>query len=140
MSKSTLPAKDWLLQVLPKSFKNISEVVSAEHLAEFSNEMTELKQRLDAQQEGNTKLKEDFEAEKIKAQELQQKVTALEGDKTSLNTKLTEAEKDRDTYKEFYDQKSQNGQKLPKSDASNKETEAKLAADHPMSILLSRAQ
>jgi predicted nuclease with TOPRIM domain len=140
MSKSTTLAKDWLMQFLPKSFKNISEVVSAEQLAEFSQEMTELKERLDAQQEGNTKLKEDFEAEKLKAQELQQKVTSLETEKTLLNTKLTEAEKDRNTYKEFYDQKSQNGQRLPKGDASNKETEAKFAADHPMSILLSRAQ
>ncbi len=142
MSKPTTVAKDWLQEHLPKSFKMMSETISAEQLATFSEEMTELKTRLDTQQEGNTKLKEDYDAEKVKNSDLAQKVTDLETAKNDLSTKLADTEKERNTYKEFYDEKANLGNKLPGADASDSAAKNKgeLAKDHPMSILLSKAK
>lgn len=140
MSKPTVLAKDWLSNNLPKSFKAISEAVSLEGLTAFSEEMTELKSRMDAMEQGNIKLKEDFDAEKLKNSELDKQVTALETAKADLQTKLTEAEAQSTKYKEFYDEKTNTGNRLPKGDASDATKNKTLANDHPMSILLSKAK
>ncbi len=140
MSKTTVLAKDWLSNNLPKSFKAISEAISSENLSVFSEEMTELKARMDAMVEGNTKLSEDFNAEKQKNTELNTKLSDLETTKTDLQTKLTEAEADRNKYKEFYEEKTNAGNRLPKGDASDTAKNKTLASDHPMSIILSKAK
>ena len=140
MSKTTVLVKDWLSNNLPKSFKAISEAVSLEGLTAFSEEMTELKSRMDAMEQGNIKLKEDFDAEKQKNTELESKLTGLEATKTDLQTKLTEAEADRNKYKEFYEEKTNAGNRLPKGDASDTAKNKTLANDHPMSIILSKAK
>lgn len=140
MSKTTVLAKDWLSNNLPKSFKAISEAISSEGLGVFSEEMTELKARMDAMEQGNTKLGEDFNAEKQKNTELESKLTSLETTKTDLQTKLTEAEADRNKYKEFYDNKTNTGNRLPNGDASDTTKNKTLANDHPMAIILSKAK
>lgn len=140
MSKTTVLAKDWLLSNLPKSFRAISEVVSLEGLTVFSEEMAELKARMDAMEQGNVKLREDFDAEKQKNTELESKLTGLEATKTDLQTKLAEAEADRNRYKEFYEEKTNAGNRLPKGDASDTTKNKTLASDHPMSIILGKVK
>lgn len=142
MSKPTNAVKDWLEANLPKSFVFLSEKLSADGLAVFSQEIAEVKSRLDAQEEGNKKVKEDFEAERTKNTDLTTQLKNLTTEKEGLSTKLAEAQATAEKYKkykDFYTEKTTVGNKLPKGDASNQESKNSLPADHPMTIILNQA-
>lgn len=139
MSKPTNAVKDWLEANLPKSFVFLSEKLSADGLAVFSQEIEEVKSRLDAQEEGNKKVKEDFEAERTKNTDLTTQLKNLTTEKEGLSTKLAEAQATAEKYKDFYTEKTTVGNKLPKGDASNQESKNSLPADHPMAIILNQA-
>lgn len=139
MSKPTNAVKDWLEANLPKSFVVVSEKLSADGLAVFSQEIAEVKSRLDAQEEGNKKVKEDFEAERTKNTDLTTQLKNLTTEKEGLSTKLAEAQATAEKYKDFYTEKTTVGNKLPKGDASNQESKNSLPADHPMAIILNQA-
>ena len=139
MSKPTNAVKDWLEANLPKSFVFLSEKLSADGLAVFSQEIEEVKSRLDAQEEGNKKVKEDFEAERTKNTDLTTQLKNLTTEKEGFSSKLAEAQATAEKYKDFYTEKTTVGNKLPKGDASNQESKNSLPADHPMAIILNQA-
>lgn len=133
MSKVTQTIAAVLTALIPKSEKTVSEKLSTEEFNALGAELTEVQSRLDAQTEGNEKLKADFDASEKRATEAEAQVKTLTASQTDLQGKLTAAEADRDKYKGFYDQQKGAGMQLPNEDANSRNS-ASLPANDPMAV------
>jgi chromosome segregation ATPase len=132
MSKPTTVAAV-LTALIPKSEKTVSEKLSTEEFNALGAELTEVHSRLDAQTEGNTQLKADYEAALKRATDAEAQVTTLTTSQTDLQGKLTTAEADRDKYKGFYEEQKESGKELPKEDANSRES-GNLSPNDPMAF------
>lgn len=133
MSKVTQTIAAVLTALIPKSEKTVSEKLSTEEFNALGEELTEVQSRLDAQTEGNEKLKADFDASEKRATEAEAQVKTLTASQTELQGKLSAAEADRDKYKGFYDEQKESGKELPNEDANSRKVTG-LAADDPMAV------
>lgn len=122
-----------LASLIPQSEKALSEKLSAEEFNALGAELAEVQSRLEAQTEGNAKLKADFEAATGRATTAEATVKTLTDAQIELATKLTAAEADRDKYKGFYDEQKGAGMTLPNEDANSRKSGA-LAANDPMAV------
>jgi chromosome segregation ATPase len=100
-----------------KSEKAISEKLTSEEHNQFTTEALELQEKITGLQNQVTAL----ESEKTT---LATEKATLESDKTTLQNSLTQAQKERDTYKAWFDKQKGAGTQLPEADATSKaETE-----------------
>lgn len=121
-----LPAVWAMLASLPE--------LSQEQLNKAEDEAKELKARLEAQGEGNSALKADYDAEVAKSTMLQGKVDELTSqiaqkaaDEQALQAKVTEMQAELDGYKELLEEKQQAGKGLPGEDSNSRDDAAGIA-------------
>lgn len=134
MNKLTLTATALLTALFPKSQKAVSEGLSTEEFNAFGVELVEVGTRINAQTDGNEKLKADYEAAVKRADEAEAALTLAQTQATTLQGQLTKAEADRDTYKGHYDAAVAAGKKFPKEDANSRG--AQLPANDPTQVAL----
>lgn len=138
MNKLTLTATALLTALFPKSQKAVSEGLSTEDFNAFGGELVEVGTRINAQTDGNEKLKADYDAAVKRADEadaaLKLAQTQAQTQVTTLQAQLTKAEADRDTYKGHYDAAAAAGKKFPKEDANSRKAE--LPANDPTQAAL----
>ena len=97
MSQILKSGREFLTELFAKSQSPISEKLSTEEFAQFKAELEEAKQQINAQLEGNTKLKADYDAAVLRADTAEAKIKDLEpklSEATSKVATLT-AENDR---------------------------------------------
>ena len=134
MSKLTLTATALLTALFPKSQKAVSEGLSTEDFNAFGGELVEVGTRINAQTDGNEKLKADYDAAVKRADTAEAALTLAQTQATTLQGQLTTAEADRDTYKGHYDAAAAAGKKFPKEDANSRKAE--LPANDPTQAAL----
>ena len=134
MSKLTLTATALLTALFPKSQKAVSEGLSTEDFNAFGGELVEVGTRINAQTDGNEKLKADYDAAVKRADTAEAALTLAQTQATTLQAQLTTAEEDRDTYKGHYDAAAAAGKKFPKEDANSRKAE--LPANDPTQAAL----
>lgn len=135
MNKLTLTAVALLTALFPKSEKAVSEGLSTEDFNTFSGELVEVGTRMNAQTDGNEKLKADYEAAVKRADEAEASLKKSQEEATALQTKLTATEAERDTFKGHYDAQVAAGKTLPKEDANSRQTK-ELPANDPTQAAL----
>jgi|GEM_PF-5667182 len=89
MSTIIKSGKDFLAELFAKSTISISEKLTAPEFATFQAELVEVKEQLNAQLDGNTKLKADYDAATLRADTAEAKVKDIEPKLTEAQTKVT---------------------------------------------------
>ena len=89
MSQILKSGKEFVMELFAQSTTPISEKLSSEEFATFNNELTEARNQISAQLDGNTKLKADYEAEKLRADNAEVKLKDLEPKLAEATTKVS---------------------------------------------------
>ena len=111
MNKLMITVAALMTAFFPKSEKAISEKLQIDELNAFGGELTELGERVNAQREGNEKLVADLKLANEANVAHAAKVVELETTVKSLGEQLAVAEKDRATYKEWFDKSANAGKR-----------------------------
>jgi len=89
MSQILKSGKEFLAELFAQSQTSISEKLSAEEFAQFKAELDEAKQQINAQLEGNTRLKADYDAAVQRADAAELKLKDVEPKLTEATAKVT---------------------------------------------------
>ncbi|WP_020603123.1 hypothetical protein [Spirosoma spitsbergense] len=103
-----------------KSGKAVSEKLTTDEHNQFTSEVQELQNKVTGLETQVTSLEAEKGTLQSKADGLDTKVTALESDKTTLQSSLTTAEADRDKYKGWFEKQAGAGAQMPEGDATSK--------------------
>jgi hypothetical protein len=133
MNKPTI-TNEQLVVLFPKSYKNVSDVVSPENLTTFIEEVAEINARLDSQCIGNEKLTADLTAEKENSKKVSDENTLLRADKVNLSNEVARLK----PFEAKIQQITSKGKGLPNTDAGSTNTETVLSANHPNSMAIAQ--
>ena len=135
MDKLTLTAAALLTALFPKSQKAISEGLSTEEFNAFGGELVEVGSRMNAQTDGNVKIKADLDEATKRADAAEALLKKSQEEVTNLKASLSKAEGERDTFKGHYDEQVAAGKTLPKEDANSRKAN-ELPANDPTQAAL----
>lgn len=136
MAQPTKTVAQFMSENFSKSAKAISERLNTEEYNEFTSEAKEASDRIEALQDGNAKLKADYEAELARANTAEGKITELQGKVDKLTTDATTLQETNTKLQGWYDQqestiKNSKSKEEAGNQASMPEHLSKLAANHP---------
>lgn len=89
MSQILKSGKEFIAELFAKSHTPISEKLSTDEFSTFKAELDEAKQQINAQLEGNTQLKADYDAALLRADAAEAKVKEVEPKLAEANTKIS---------------------------------------------------
>lgn len=133
MEKPTITSAQ-MSALLPTSIKVLSETLSPEAMNALTGEMAEINSRIEAQQTANTKLKEDYEAEKGKVTALEAEKGTLTNEKVSLSNEVTRLK----PFEQKIADLTKAGKIKPDEDVNSRAGEKQLPENHPNAIAIAQ--
>ena len=116
MNKLMISVAGLMTALFPKSERAISDNLITEQFNAFGEELTEVGNRINSQTDGNEKLVADLKLANEANVAHAAKIVELNASVSDLTTKLSAAEKDRDTYQAWFDKSANAGNKRQSAD------------------------
>ena len=131
MNKPVITAQQ-LAALYPTSHKVVSEKLTPEEYATFTDEAAEVNARLDAQESGNKKLNEDLATANAATKKAEDEATLLKADKIKQQAEIDRLKPFENKVLEIQSK----GKGTPEEDANSRNQQQQLPANHPNSVAL----
>ncbi|MDR6195626.1 hypothetical protein [Siphonobacter sp. SORGH_AS_0500] len=136
MAQPTKTVAQFMSENFSKSAKAISERLNTEEYNDFTSEAKEASDRIEALQDGNAKVKADYEAQLTRANTAEASLTELQGKYTALEKEKNDLQATNTKLQGWYDQqestiKNSKSKEEAGNQAGMPEHLSKLAANHP---------
>lgn len=131
MDKPVITAQQ-LAALYPVSHKVVSEKLSPEEYATFTEEAAEVNARLNAQESGNKKLNEDLDTANAATKKAEEEANLLKAEKIKQQAEIDRLKPFENKVLEIQSK----GKGTANEDSNSRETSANLPENHPNSIAL----